>query len=42
MGLTYFDAATGRTRIKRRYVWGLGGYAAGFVTMGIVYLMLVG
>ncbi|HSW11370.1 MAG TPA: hypothetical protein VLI06_00935 [Solimonas sp.] len=32
MGLTYFDETEGRTRIKRRYLWGMWGYAAGVVS----------
>jgi hypothetical protein len=31
MGLTYYDKMAGVTRFKRRYVWALVAYFAGFV-----------
>lgn len=33
MGLTYYDSAAGRERIKRRYVWAFWGYFAGVATV---------
>jgi len=32
MGLTYYDEMAGVTRIKRRYVWALVAYFAGFIS----------
>ncbi|WP_256365889.1 hypothetical protein [Solimonas sp. K1W22B-7] len=42
MGLTYFDSVTGRNRIKRRYVWGAWGYAAGMISVAVIFLTLMG
>jgi len=36
MGLTYYDRATGKQRIKRRYVWAMWSFAAG-TAMGFVF-----
>lgn len=33
MGLTYYDNAAGRQRIKRRYVWAFWGYFSGVLTV---------
>lgn len=32
MGLTYYDEIAGVTRFKRRYVWALVAYFAGFIS----------
>lgn len=33
--LQYYDHSTGRTRLKRRYVWGLWSFLAGLL-IGVV------
>ena len=40
MQLTYFDAISGRKRVKRRYLWAfwsyLGGFASGLALMALL------
>jgi len=40
MPLIYFDPVSGRNRLKRRYSWGLGGFALG-LSVGIVLTALL-
>jgi hypothetical protein len=36
VNITYYDSASGRTRIKRRYVWGFWGFLAGVATVEVL------
>jgi len=40
VGITYFDHASGRNRVKRRYVWAVWGYALGICTVLLVKALL--
>ncbi|WP_282706988.1 hypothetical protein [Sinimarinibacterium sp. CAU 1509] len=40
MPLFYFDPVTGSNRLKRRYTWGLSGFALG-VGVGVLLTMVV-
>ncbi|WP_279331249.1 hypothetical protein [Solimonas fluminis] len=40
MSLKYYDYDSGRERYKRRYVWGIHGYALGMATgLALLYLL---
>jgi hypothetical protein len=39
MPLIYFDPVSGRNRLKRRYSWGLGGFALG-LCLGLILAWL--
>lgn len=36
MGLTYYDEMAGVTRFKRRYIWALVAYLAGFISGAMI------
>lgn len=38
--MTYYDAHSGRTRYKRRYVWALWAFSGG-VVVGVVITLLL-
>ena len=40
VSMTYYDSVSGRTRIKRRYVWGTWGYLFGALTILAVHFIL--
>lgn len=40
MSIKYYDAAAGRNRIKRRYVWAFWGFCSGFVCAVLLLSLL--